>query len=148
MELLIVLKKGLGEILFGCTPELVRQTLGEPDEVEELESAMDGDVESIVWNYPDVGLNFFFDASNGEPALTTIESDNLETVLFNARVFNITRDNIISIMKENGYLEIDEDDETWGEHRVTFEDAQIDFYFADQELTLVSWSFYQPAFRI
>lgn len=140
MDLQILLKKGMGDINFGCTPELIRSIYGEPDEVEELESAMDGDVESIVWNYPDAGLNFFFDAANGEPTLSTIESDNLETVLFNARVFNVSRDAILSMMKENGFKDIDEDDETWGEHRITYEDAQIDFYFADQELTLVSWS--------
>lgn len=140
MDLQIALKKGMDDVHFGCTPELVRVICGEPEDVEELESAMDGVVESIVWNYPDLGLNFFFEAANGEPSLSTIESDNLETVLFNARIFNITRDNIIALMKENGFSVIEEDDETWGEHRVTFEDAQIDFYFADQELTLVSWS--------
>ncbi|HNW53175.1 MAG TPA: hypothetical protein PKN21_02850 [Bacteroidales bacterium] len=140
MDLQIILKKGLGEIFFGCTPEVVRAQYGEPEDVEELESAIDGDVESIVWNYPDSGLNFFFDAANGEPVLSTIESDNLETVLFNSLIFNITREQIISLMKENSYSEIDEEDETWGEHRVTFEDAQIDFYFTDEELTLVSWS--------
>ena len=140
MNLQILLKKGLGDVHFGCTPEVIRAVYGEPEEVEELESAIDGFVESIVWNYPDEGLNFFFDAANGEPALSTIESDNLETVLFNSRIFNITKENIISLLKENGYMEMEEDDETWGEHRVTFEDAQIDFYFADQELTLVSWS--------
>ncbi|MEI6060133.1 MAG: hypothetical protein WCR72_05460 [Bacteroidota bacterium] len=140
MDLQIVLKKGMGEIHFGCTPEVVRALFGEPEEVEELESAIDGNVESIVWNYPDTGLIFFFDAANGEPTLSTIESDNLETVLFNSRIFNITRDNVIALMYENGYSELDEDDETWGEHRVTFEDGQVDFYFADQELTLVSWS--------
>jgi len=140
MNIQIVLKKGLGDIHFGSTPEVVRAIFGEPEDVEELENAIDGNVESIVWNYPDAGLNFFFDAANGEPALSTIESDNLETVLFNSRIFNITRDNLISLMTENGYKELEEEDETWGEHRVTFEDAQIDFYFADQELTLVSWS--------
>jgi len=140
MNIQIVLKKGLGDIRFGSTPEVVRAIFGEPEDVEELENAIDGNVESIVWNYPDAGLNFFFDAANGEPVLSTIESDNLETVLFNSRIFNITRDNIIALMNENGYKDIDEDDETWGEHRVTFDDAQIDFYFADQELTLVSWS--------
>lgn len=140
MDLQIILKQGLGEIHFGCTPEVVRAQFGEPDEVEELESAIDGVVESIVWNYPDSGLNFFFDAANGEPILSTIESDNLETVLFNSLIFNITREQIIALMKENSYSDIDEEDETWGEHRVTFEDAQIDFYFTDQELTLVSWS--------
>ena len=140
MNLQILLKKGLGDVHFGCTPEVIRAVYGEPEEVEELESAIDDVVESIVWNYPDEGLNFFFDAANGEPALSTIESDNLETVLFNSRIFNITKENIISLLKDNRYGEMEEDDETWGEHRVTFEDAQIDFYFADQELTLVSWS--------
>jgi len=140
MDLQILLKKGMGEIHFGCTPETIRAQFGDPEDVEELESAIDGNVESIVWNYPEAGLNFFFDAITGEPTLSTIESDNLETVLFNALIFNITRDNIIALMEENGYSEMDEDDETWGEHRITFEDAQIDFYFADQELTLVSWS--------
>lgn len=130
----------MGDIRFGCTPEVVRGILGDPEDVEELENAIDGNVESIVWNYPDAGLNFFFEAASGEPALSTIESENLETVLFNARIFNITRDKLIALMVENGYKEIDEDDETWGEHRVTFEDAQIDFYFDDQALTLVSWS--------
>ncbi len=140
MDLQIGLKKGIGEINFGATPEVIRAVYGEPDDVEELESAIDGDVESIVWNYPDEGLNFFFDAANGEPTLSTIESDNLDTVLFNSLIFNITRDSVVALMNENGYKDLDEDDETWGEHRVTFEDAQIDFYFADQELTLVSWS--------
>ena len=84
MGIQIILKKGMGDIHFGCTPEVVRALLGEPDEVEELESAVDGVVESIVWNYPDAGLNFFFEASNGEPSLSTIESDNLDTVVFNA----------------------------------------------------------------
>jgi len=142
MSIQIILKKGMGDIHFGCTPEVVRALLGDPDEVEELESAVDGVVESIVWNYPDSGLNFFFEASNGEPSLSTIESDNLDTVVFNAKIFNLTKDSIIDLMKENGYSDIDEDDETWGEHRVTFDDAQIDFYFDDQELTLVSWSCY------
>ena len=140
MDIQIVLKKGLGDIHFGCTPEVVRAIYGEPEDVEELENAVDGNVESIVWNYPDDGLNFFFDAANGEPDLSTIESENPETVLFNARIFNITRDNVMALMNENGYKDVDEDDETWGEHRITFEDAQVDFYFADQELTLVSWS--------
>jgi hypothetical protein len=140
MDIQIVLKKGVDDIRFGCTPEVIRAVFGEPEDVEELENAIDGNVESVVWNYPDSGLNFFFDAANGEPTLSTIESDNLETVLFNARIFNITKENIIAIMTENGYKDLDEDDETWGEHRVTFDDAQVDFYFADQELTLVSWS--------
>ena len=140
MDIQIALKKGLGDIHFGCTPEVVRAILGEPEEAEELDNVIDGTVESIVWNFPEEGLNFFFDAANGEPVLSTIESDNLETIMFNFKIFNISRDKLVDMMTENGYKDIDEDEETWGEHRITFEDAQIDFYFNDQELSLVSWS--------
>ena len=139
MDLQIVLKSGMGEIHFGCTPEVIRAIFGEPEDVEDLESAIDGNVESIVWNYPDMGLNFFFDAANGEPALSTIESDNIETVLFNSLIFNTSKDDIIDLMKENGFIEMEEEEETWGELRVTFDDAQIDFYFSEDELALVSW---------
>jgi hypothetical protein len=142
MDLQIILKKGMEGIPFGCTPETIRALLGEPTEVEELESFMEGVVESIVWNYPDAGLNFFFDAANGEPVLSTIESDNLETVLFNTLIFKSGKDQILKLMKENGFPDAEEDDEAWGEHRITIEDAQIDFYFTDDQLSLVSWSFF------
>jgi len=139
MDLQIILKKGLGNIPFGCTTETVRDLQGEPAEVEELENLCEGTVESIVWNYPDAGLNFFFDAANGEPSLSTIESENKATVLFNALIFNCKREEIIALMNANGFVDLEEDDETWGEHRLTFDDAQVDFYFGDDELTLVSW---------
>lgn len=139
MDLQIFLKKGLGSIPFGCTPETVRNLHGEPAEVEELESLCEGSVESIVWNYRDAGLNFFFEAANGEPSLATIETENKATLLFNTLIFNCKREEIIAMMNANGFVDVDEDDETWGEHRLTFEDAQVDFYFVDEELTLVSW---------
>ena len=42
-------------------------------------------------------------------------------------------------MKEQGFKELDEDDEN-GEHRVSFEDALTDFFFdEDNSLKAVSW---------
>lgn len=140
MNLQIRLKKGLGDFDFGCKPTDISAVLGPPSETDELESPCDGATESIVWYYPDAGLNFFFDSMNGEPALCTVESNNPETLLFGELLFNMTRFEIEESMKRNGYHEIDEDDETWGEHRITFEDAQVDFYFSDSDISLVSWS--------
>ncbi len=140
MKISIELTKGIENLPFGITPEKVRVLMGEPSEVEELENATDGSVESIVWNYPEEGLNFFFEASTGEPSLCTIESDNIETLLYGKKVFELDKLQILSLMKEQGYSDTEEEDETWGEHRLTFNDAQIDFYFIDEELSLVSWS--------
>ena len=40
-------------------------------------------------------------------------------------------------MVENKYFEQDVDNEDWGERRVTFNEANIDFYFEDEELQSV-----------
>jgi hypothetical protein len=135
----IFLNKGLGNITFGCVPQVVREIIGEPAETEELESLCEGTVESIVWYYPDQGISFFFDAGNGEPTLSSIESENPETYLAGIRIFDKSKDEILSLMPSLGFTDCEEDDETWGEHRLTFEDAQIDFYFLEDNLTLVSW---------
>ena len=142
MNLNIEFNKGLEGISFGCTPEVIRSIMGNPDEAENLENAVEGTMESIVWYYPDSGLNYFFDATNGEPVLCTIESENIETTLFETLVFNLSRSEITLLMKKYGFTDLEEDDEIWGEHRVTFDGAQADFYFVNDELTLVSWSSY------
>jgi len=145
MKLEIKIRKGLDELPFNCTTESVRALLGDPDETEELDNQGDGSLESIVWNYINLGLNFFFDATGTEPILNTIESDNLETVLSGKKIFQLTQAGVIALMKADGFTEYEEDDETWGEHRLTFDNAQIDFYFTEGELTMVSWSCHQGA---
>lgn len=142
MKIEIILREGLAGLPFRCNTEPVRAMFGEPGETEELDNQCDGSLESIVWNYEEIGLNFFFDATAIEPQLCTIESDNIETELLGRKVFQLNKNDIITCMASAGYTEYEEEDETWGEHRLTYDDAQIDFYFADGDLTLVSWSCY------
>jgi hypothetical protein len=142
MKVEIKIKEGISNVKFNCSPELVRAVYGEPDDTEELDNPCDGSLESLVWNYDDLGLNFFFDTTGMEPVLITIESENTGTELFGKQLFQLTKADIILLMKMNDFPEFEEEDETWGEHRLTYEDAQLDFYFADGDLTLVSWSAY------
>ena len=140
MTIDIKIKEGLAGLNFNSTTEDVRKMYGDPAEMDELDNPCDGALESIVWNYPDSGLNFFFDATAVEPLLCTIESDNLETTLFGKKIFRLKQDEITGLMQEKGFIDMEDDEETWGELRVSFDDAQIDFYFLDNQLTLVSWS--------
>ena len=41
-------------------------------------------------------------------------------------------------MQDNGFKQLEEEDED-GEHRVSFEDAMIDFFFDGDKMTAVSW---------
>jgi hypothetical protein len=136
----IKIKEGLAGLNFNSTTEDVRKLFGDPVEMEELDNPCDGTLESIVWNYPDMGMNFFFDATAIEPLLCTIESDNIETTLFGKKIFGMKREEIIRFMQDNGFIDMEDDEETWGELRVSFDDGQIDFYFLEEQLTLVSWS--------
>lgn len=142
MNPVIKIKEGLDGLSFRCTAETVRAIYGEPDEMEELDNPCDGSLDSIVWNYKQFGLNFFFDATGVEPVLCTIESDSVETTLFGKKVFQLPQADIRQLMLANGYQEPEEDDEIWGEHRMTFDDALMDFYFAEGDLNTVSWSSY------
>ncbi len=141
MNLHIELKKGLSDIRFGYTPETIQNMIGLPSDTDELENANNDDtVECIVWYYPEQGLNFFFDIQDGNPVLYGIEIENNDAMLFGIKVFECNKDQIVKLMNENGYRDIDEDDEPWGDHRITFDDAQADFYFENGKLILVSWS--------
>ncbi|MDZ7775094.1 MAG: hypothetical protein U5L09_05500 [Bacteroidales bacterium] len=42
-------------------------------------------------------------------------------------------------MKQNGFEELDTEMLTWGGQRLSFEDANMDFYFEDDKLTAVNW---------
>ncbi|HPT01179.1 MAG TPA: hypothetical protein PLJ84_01160 [Bacteroidales bacterium] len=136
----IRIKEGLEGLKFKSSTEDIRKLYGEPGDVEELDNPCDGTVESIVWNYPDLGLNFFFDATVDVPVLCTIESDNLDTTLFGKKIFAMKQQEIVQLMLDNGFMDMEDDEETWGELRVSFDDAQTDFYFLEEQLTLVSWS--------
>jgi hypothetical protein len=137
------MKKGLDTIYFGCESGEVLQQLGKPEGTEEIDSVCDGSLETWVWSYPDLGFSFFFDLKTGsELELSTIESDNVETVLFDKKLFELDKQGIINLMKSNGYEEPEDEEEAWGEHRISFEDAQVDFFFIEEELVSVCWSNY------
>ena len=136
----IKIREGLTSVPFKCDPLAVKGFFGEPDETDEIDSMCDGSLDTIIWNYSDPELSFCFDAASGEPKLITIETSNPEATLFGISIFDLDPAEVISLMNSRGFTEIDREDETWGEHRITFEDTHIDFYFENNELNLVSWS--------
>jgi len=66
------------------------------------------------------------------------ETENEDAVLYDTKVFKLNRAEVIELMRENGFKELEEEDED-GEHRVSFEDAMIDFFFDGDKMTAVSW---------
>ena len=109
--------------------------LGEPDDVENLD--MD-DYSTTVLNYWDKGITMFFEDSN-KPSLSCIEVSNKNATLFGKKIFWLSEEEVIKLMNENGYSNHEVETEVWGEKRLTFEDLMIDFYYDDNQLSVVSW---------
>ncbi len=136
LNLTIKLRRGLGELSFGQGIDDVVAYLGEPTEIETL--PMEDDTTTTVLNYDEIGLGLFFEGA-GQPKLSCIETDNPETVLFGEKIFEMKQEDLVEFVKKEGLCVMDAEEEAWGEYRVTFEDAMIDFYFDKGELTVVNW---------
>jgi hypothetical protein len=111
--------------------------LGEPQEVENLD--MDDENTTLITHYIEKDLALFFVNPQQKPLLECIESSNRDTVLFGKKLFLMNEIEIIEMMKQHGYENAEIENEIWGEKRLTFEDAMIDFYFDDKQLSVISW---------
>lgn len=128
---------GLEEIKFGADQAEVENIMGEPEEIEDLEGEAD-ESDAEVWNYWKEGHTVFFDkAQNNRCAC--FETDNNKAVMWDKQVFQMNEQQITELMKTNGFTELDAEDEEWGERRVSFNDAVVDFYFENGQLISVSW---------
>ncbi len=140
MKLEIKPLEGFGVLEFGATPKEVFEYLGQPDEDEVFEDEEEGD--TTVYHFWDLQVSAFFE-NEEEPGLINIETDNPDATLFGKQIFTLKEDEVIKLMKDNGFSEIDteimESEEDENEKRVSFDDAMIDFFFEDDKLSAVSW---------
>ena len=129
-------EKGLGDFNFGMHIKEVTEFFGEPDETEILN---DEDFETRINSYWEKGLTFFFEG-DGNSVLACIETDNEDVTLYGRKIIGATEAEVVALMAENGYKDWEEENEEWGEKRITFEDIALDFYFENDELISVSWA--------
>ena len=66
------------------------------------------------------------------------ETENEAATLYGKKVFGLSKDEVVKLMKDNGFKELEEEIED-GELRVTFEDAMVDFFFEGDKITADSW---------
>lgn len=127
--------EGCGDLHFGQSIEDITALLGEAEEIDHLDT--DDDMTTVVLHFWEKEISVFFEGAE-RTVLSCFETDNQEAELFGKKVFELSKDELISLMGENGYanLEIEEEE---GEIRITFEDALIDFFYDGEELLAVNW---------
>lgn len=128
---------GFGDVKFGSEQSEVENILGEPEEIEDLPGEAD-ESNATVWNYWEDGHTIFFE-EDFDNRCTCFETDHENAVLFGNHIFDMNEAQITGLMNANGFSDIDAEDEEWGERRVSFNDAVVDFYFENDKLVSVSW---------
>lgn len=129
--------KGYGEIPFGMTLDEAVKELGMPEFYEELSDMEETGNRSIYYEYDALETNIYFEGVT-KSVVACFETENREATLYGKPVFDLTKKEIIDLMKEHGFKELEEENED-DELRVSFEDALIDFFFEGEMLTAVSW---------
>ena len=129
--------KGFGEIPFGMSLDDAVKQLGSPNFYEELNDMEEIGNRSIFYEYDDLKTNIYFEGITKSVA-ACFETENHDAVLYSTKVFELTRAEVKELMRENGFVELEEEDED-GEHRISFEDAMIDFFFDGEVMKAVYW---------
>lgn len=129
--------KGYGEIPFGMTLDEAAKILGMPDFYEELSDMEETGNRSIYYEYEELETNIYFEGVT-KSVVACFETENMEATLYGEPIFDLSKEEIIDLMKKHGFKELEEEKED-EEQRVSFEDAMIDFFFDEDSLAAVSW---------
>ncbi len=129
--------KGYGEIPFGMTLDETVKLLNMPDFYEELSDMEETGNRSIYYEYAELQTNIYFEGIT-KSVVACFETENKSATLYGKKIFDLKKDQVIDLMKANGFKEMEEETED-GELRISFDEAMIDFFFEDDKMTAVSW---------
>ena len=129
----IKIHQGLGDLHFGMQIEDVIQKLGKATDIEVLDDVEE--IQTTVLHYSELGIALFFDGNS--PVLKCIDIYNEDTLISGQKVFEKNKQEVVAIMRELKFFEEDIEEELWGEKRVTFVEANIDFFFEEDELVSI-----------
>jgi len=143
MELKLIPLVGINDLKFGCTPAEVSKCFGEPEEIEELNDDLLND-NALVYHYWDIGLSIFFSIRENK-IFSSLEIDNKSAVLFGKKIFDLNEKEITALFKENNFKLSESENHEWGEKRLSFDDANVDLYFANGKLASINFGTLQDS---
>jgi len=128
--------KGYGDLSFGMPIDDVVMVLGQPTVQEEIDSAYEDENHIFVLDYEELDCSFYFEGDT-EQRLTNFYTLNGKSELFGAKIFDLNKDEIVELMKQNGYDDYIEDTEDGD--CISYDELNLDFYFDDNQLVEVFW---------
>ena len=137
-NLIIEPLKGYGDIKFGMSIDEVVSVLGTPSNLEELDPIIEGnESSSILYDYDDLAVSICFEGVD-KMLVSSISTINEDATLFGEKIYDMNRNQVIELMKKNGYKEYDEEEQE-GDTCLIYDELMLDFYFNEGELIDVVW---------
>ena len=133
----IKLLRGFCNLNFGQFVTDAELLFGVPEESVVLEDDI-LNASSYVMHYWDQGFSLFFD-NHKNKVFNSVEVDNPDALLFNEKVFTLKENQLIALLKLNGYPLTDTEHHEWGEKRISFDDANLDCYFENGRLVSINF---------
>ena len=128
---------GVNELKFGSTKEEIIDVIGEAEDFEIIEE--DEEVFTEMYTYPKYKASLFFEGNETEMIFTSCDTENRDIYLFGNKLFDMSEEEIMQMMKEHNFKDMETEEEEWGEKRLSYLDAMMDFYFEGEELISVTW---------
>lgn len=129
---------GVGEITFGMDRTQVKNILGAPSEKELFSYSEDEDDLTEVWHYDEQEMSLSFDDADDWRLIMIAASDE-DFVLQNKSVVGKSYDDIIALLKDMGYTNIEEDAISENDKVVKVEDESLNIWFDDNEASELQW---------
>lgn len=135
--LIIKPRAGLNYLNFGSSIEDAIRLFGKPDEQENMDTA--GEYPSTVLHYWKQGFSLFFDHTH-DKTFSCAEIDARTALLWDVKIFEWKPEQVIDLFRKKGFTASDSEKHEWGEKRVSFDEALIDFYFENDMMTSINFS--------
>jgi hypothetical protein len=127
---------GLCALPFGATMKEAEELFGKAEETELLDDIEE--YQSTVWHYWDKGFSLFFDEGDKQ-LFCCVEIDNKDVTLWGKRIFEMDEQQITELFRTRGITEFETEVHEWGEKRLSFDQANIDFYFEKNKLCSINY---------
>jgi hypothetical protein len=127
---------GLSSLLFGATMAEAEKTFGQPEDAQLIDDIEE--FQTTVWHYWESGFTLFFDEQNKQ-LFNCAEIDGTTAQLWGKKIFELKEKQIIELFNENGITLYESEQHDWGEKRLSFDEANIDFYFEKNKLVSINY---------
>lgn len=132
------IKPGIGfsDLLFGASMAEAEKAFGKTGEVQLMDDIED--FQTTLWHYWDDGFTLFFGDQNNQ-LFNCVEINNIVSQLWGQTIFDFNEKRIIELFKSKGIIQFETEQQDWGEKRLSFDAANIDFYFSKNKLISINY---------